>query len=636
MTIKKLAPRMPRSIQQWELADGTFGIQQIRQDGVQAQIPGSKLLIFVNEREGDNWWGTSFLRAPYKHWYYKNNFYKIDGMAFERQGMGVPVMKMPDNYTQSDERKAAQLMRNLRANEEAHVIIPQGYEFSFADMSSSTTRDPEKSINHHNKEILISVLAQFLELGQSSNGGSKALSENHSDIFLKGLESIANTIKNEINTNLIKELVDMNFDNVTIYPKLDYSGITTVDVAALGTAYSQLVTAGAINPTDEDQQYLRAAMGLPARSQEDIDEQKEQDEANKEKIQTDLENKKKETIIPNQDETDDGVDAKKKEDENKAKEKIKQEAHEHRQHTRTFDDGSGYKTWRPLTFAEKKVKFEKLETTIDDLEASFTKDAIEALNKSKDAFMKKLHKALDAGDAKTVTELEIAFAAEYKSLIKKTMKDAYEHGKNSVASEMDIPVPPTTASSAASIDLMADTIANKAASDVSANAKMATANSMKPNISALQAAGAIDAAIETAITKTVETTAGLIVGQAMNIGRNDVFQRNTNMIHALQRSEILDSETCSFCLSMDGLIVEPTDVWASYDIFHGNCRGIWVEILKDEEDPPEVTGVPDSLGDYYGGQPNSLLQPPKPILIEGSPAKAEVDRRAEEKKNKNK
>ncbi|HQU08207.1 MAG: hypothetical protein B7X04_04335 [Parcubacteria group bacterium 21-54-25] len=72
VTLKKLAPRLPKSILMWELTDQTFGIQQIRQDGVLAQIPGSKLLIFVNEREGDNWWGTSILRGAYQHWYHKS------------------------------------------------------------------------------------------------------------------------------------------------------------------------------------------------------------------------------------------------------------------------------------------------------------------------------------------------------------------------------------------------------------------------------------------------------------------------------------------------------------------------------------------------------------------------------------
>ena len=66
------------------------------------------------------------------------------------------------------------------------------------------------------------------------------------------------------------------------------------------------------------------------------------------------------------------------------------------------------------------------------------------------------------------------------------------------------------------------------------------------------------------------------------------------MIYALQRSEILDAMTCSFCLSMDGLIVEPTDTWASYDVFIATVVDMGRDI-KDEENPPEITGVPMTL-----------------------------------------
>jgi len=627
VVLNKLAPRLPKSIMQWELTDGTFGIQQIRQDGITAQIPGSKLLVFVNEREGDNWWGTSMLRAAYKHWYYKNNFYKIDGMAFERQGMGVPLMKMPVGYTESDEAKAVTAMRNLRANEDAYLIIPQGYEAEFMKMDGKGSRDPEKSISHHNKEILLSVLAQFLELGQSSSGGgSRALSEDHSDIFLKALEAIANNLISEINNNLIPELVDMNFNDVTVYPKLDFSGITKVDVAGLGTAYAQLVTAGAITPTNEDEQYLRAAMGLPARSQEDVDEAESAEEM--------IDGIDNDDVDIDDEETD--ASKKKKDDAEAKKDITKKKAHEHLKLVRKYDDGQGFKSWRPLTFAEKKVSFSNIEETINQLESEFAKEATVAMNKAKDNFMKKLHKAMDAGDTKAIAELEILFVNEYKGIVKDAMKKAYEYGKNNVATEMGVTVPPSMATTNASIDLLADTIANKAASDVESQAKISTANALKNNITNLQAAGLIDSALESAITKTVNSTAGLIIGQGVNMGRNDVFVRNRGLIYALQRSEILDAMTCSFCLSMDGLIVEPTDAWASYDVFHSNCRGIWVEILKDEENPPAITGVPADLGDYYGGQPNSLIQPPNPIIIDSSPAKKEVERRAEAKKKKKK
>lgn len=629
VTLKKLAPRMPTSIQKWELSDRTFGIQQIRQDGVMAEIPGSKLLIFINDREGDNYWGNSALRAAYKHWYFKDNFYKIDAIAFERQGLGVPKIKMPIGYTESDERKAVQAMANLRANENAYLVLPNGYEAEFMNMGSSTTRDPEKSINHHNKEILQSVLAQFLELGQTSSGGSRALSQDHSDLFLKAVESIANNIVAEVNKKLIPELVDLNFSDVTVYPVMDYSGITKVDMEAVANAYGALVTAGALKPTVDDQQYFRAMLGLPAISQQQIDEQDPSSEDLKDGVDVDAE--AEDDTMPDENKVvDNATDKSKKPDPTKKDNKKVDEAsknkkevasvHTHHKLKRTFDDGKGFKSWRPLTFAEQKVSFSNIENTMNSLEDTFTSAAKDLLKGAKDGFMSKLQTLLENGDTKGIQDLEIKFIADYKSLLKDTMRKAYEYGKNNVSTEIGVSVPPNSADSLANIDLMADTIANKTASDIETRAKLATANARKSDVSTIQSAGTIDAAIDDVIDSSVINTRGVIVSQSINNGRNDVFQRNEDMIYALQRSEVLDDTTCNFCLSMDGRVIDMGDDWANTETFHSNCRGMWVAILKDEQDPPEIGGIPQNVGDYYGGEPNSLVQPRSPITLPGTMA----------------
>lgn len=644
ITIKKLAPRLPRSIQSWELADGTFGIQQIRQDGILAQIPGSKLLIMVNEREGDNWWGRSMIRAAYKHWYYKDNFYKIDAIAFERQGLGVPYVKMPVGYTANDEKKAVTLAQNMRANESAYAIIPNPYEVGFLDMGSKTTRDPEKSINHHNKEILQSVLAQFLELGATRSGsGSRALSEDHSDLFLKAEEAIANTLTSVFNKDLIKELVDLNFNDVTVYPVLDYSGITKVDVAALGTAYAGLVTAGAINPTDGDEQYLRAAMGLPPRSQDDIDKAANDEPTSEEQSDhVDIEDDGEPAPAgPAKDgKVDDAAaatkDKKQTKDQNKKTDKaVKKKpatAHEHRILKRKFDDGAGFMSWRPLLFAEGKVNWENTQKTMDAMEETFSKDAKKLLNDAKDVFLKSLLPIVESGDTKAISDLEVDFVAAYTQLIKQSMKNAYEFGKNTAASEMGVHPPATDPETIMNADLLAQTIAEKTAADIETKAKLSSANALKTDQPLMESIGQIDTALQDVIDKAVDYTATTMIGQAMNTGRNDVFQKNIGMIYALQRSEILDKVTCNFCLSMDGIVISPDDSWASTDLYHTNCRGIWVEILNEEQNPPEITGVPKEISDYYGGQTNELIQPKKPITKEGTLADKYVKQKEAAKK----
>jgi hypothetical protein len=59
-------------------------------------------------------------------------------------------------------------------------------------------------------------------------------------------------------------------------------------------------------------------------------------------------------------------------------------------------------------------------------------------------------------------------------------------------------------------------------------------------------------------------------------------------------------------------------------IFHSNCRGILVAILKDEEELPKIAGIPQSLRDRFGDAVNDLL-PRKPITRKGTPARVEAD-----------
>src|SRR5215210_6391716 len=214
----KLAARLPRSIQKWAIADDKPGITQQRSNGATVEIPLEKLIVIVNEKEGDNWWGSSILRAAYKHWFMKNTMYKIDAIASERQGLGVPYVKLPENYTETDRSKAEEILKNLRANQQAFIIEPFDYTVGFKDMMAKSTRDLSPMIDHHNREIMKSVLAQFLELGATQGSGSRALSEDHSDMFLQSLETVAQGVADTINKDAIKELVDLNFNDVTTYP----------------------------------------------------------------------------------------------------------------------------------------------------------------------------------------------------------------------------------------------------------------------------------------------------------------------------------------------------------------------------------------------------------------------------------
>lgn len=610
MVFSKLAVRLPRSIQQWELTDGTFGIQQIRQDGQVAQIPGDKLVIFVNELEGSNWWGTSMLRACYRNWEMKKYLYKIEAASHERQGLGVPYAKMPPGAGENQEKKAAKILRNLRAHEKAFVTYPNNWEVGFLDMGSKSIRDQQPAIAHHNREIVKAGLAQFLDLG-SQKTGSHALSSDQSSLFLKSLEAVANIITSTVNKQMIKQLVDFNYNGVVNYPAIDFAKIDPVEVDKISKAYLDLVQANGINPTKNDENYLRALLGLP---EYDPDDEKE---TNNEDLETHLDydpddeggeatkvNDVQNDVVPpgkGEDDTTGDMPPKKK-----AKQPAK------------MSEPGKFKPWRKLTFAEQKVNFQLIQTTLDKLEGDFKSTAGKELNAERDRFMAQASRAIQDEDQIGLKALEVQFTNDYKRILLAYMGEAYNFGKNSAAREIGIMPPIKDPEINQNLDLIAESAAKKTAADVEARAKLAIANASSRGVSKAQTIGMADKAMESTIDQSIETAGNTLISGSMNIGRNSIFADNPQNIYALQRSEILDSKTCNFCISMDGRIIEKDDDLAGQTIFHTNCRGIWVAILNDEENKPDISGVPQSIRNHFGGNINELIQPKNPIVKKDS------------------
>lgn len=275
--LKKLATRKQTSIYRWQQDDGTAGIQQIlpqpavegvNKDSNVTSIPAEKLLIFSFRREGDNYAGTSVLRSAYKSFYIKDSLYKFDSVRHERQSVGIPVIYLPDNATPEDKAEAFQIVTNIRSTEQSGIVMPgpksAGWEFEFADTKASQSTNLFESIKHHNREIAKNILAQFLELGDTQSG-SKALSEDQSDLFLLSLGAVAKQIADTINRFIIPELVNYNFDNVTNFPKLKFEKLGSVDYQKIATILSTLAGSEILKPDEDLEDYVRELLDLPAR-----------------------------------------------------------------------------------------------------------------------------------------------------------------------------------------------------------------------------------------------------------------------------------------------------------------------------------------------------------------------------------
>lgn len=270
ITLHKLAARPPRTIWQW-FTDEDGALISIKQLAVKAgtyqflDVPSSKLVRFTYQQEGDNFTGISMLRSAYPHWLIKKQLYLIDAIRATRFGVGIPRAKLKAGYKPTTEDRAAiaLMLQGLSSHQHAYLIEPEQMEVDIL-MPQGVRGGAElmSSINHQNEQITRNILAQFLDMGGKSQGGSRALGASAMDFFLNAIESIANQLCDVINKQVIKDLVDMNFA-VPKYPIVRPVGIHETDVKDLAAAAQSLAGAGLLTPDRKTENTFRTLLNLP-------------------------------------------------------------------------------------------------------------------------------------------------------------------------------------------------------------------------------------------------------------------------------------------------------------------------------------------------------------------------------------
>jgi hypothetical protein len=266
--LKSLEPRLPYTIYRWEpetCKDGSIRIKGVTQQdyyGKQHFIPTEKILLFTNDREGDNWEGVSIFRSVFKDWKIKNQIEKVGALAIDRGGLGVPILNAPEGIKKgSDEWTAAErLVSGYYASERTGAVLPFGYKFEIVSAMGKGV-DPMPLIKHHSEEISKSVLAMFINLG-TSNTGSRSLGDSFIDFFMDAEQSYADYIAQEMSRNVIKELVDYNWV-VKKYPVLRAEKMKDVDAMVI----NEFKKSGLITADIEVENYLRKMVGMPEKKE---------------------------------------------------------------------------------------------------------------------------------------------------------------------------------------------------------------------------------------------------------------------------------------------------------------------------------------------------------------------------------
>jgi hypothetical protein len=283
--IRKLAIRSQTTVQEWEFdEDGNIlGLwQQAPPSYKRVFIPMEKAILFRTEITKNNPEGRSLLRNCWRPYYFKKNIEEIEGIGVERDLAGLPVMEVPARIMAGNatpDEKATfvacqQVVQQIRRDEVEGLVVPSsvdstgqpsGYKLSLLTSGGRRSFDTNAIIDRYDKRISMTVMADFILMGQS-DVGSFALSSDKTKLFSYALVSILDIIEAALNKGMVTPLLKLNsFGKLTKPPKLKHGDIEIPDLGILGAFITACSGAGLIYPDVDLEAYVRKLASFPQR-----------------------------------------------------------------------------------------------------------------------------------------------------------------------------------------------------------------------------------------------------------------------------------------------------------------------------------------------------------------------------------
>jgi hypothetical protein len=271
-----LDPRGQETLDHWTLDNEGNVTEMIQCDpmtGRYCTIPAWKMVHSTWRSRKRNPEGQSPLGDLYQSWFYKKNHSVLEGILVERSSAGLPVLKLPYGATKDDAAQAATLVKNLRVDENAGVVLPpprikdspQMWDLSLLQ-GTQAPYDIGVIISRYQKEILLRFFAQFLALGMDK-AGTQALVKGSHDFFSLALKSIQQELLDTWNQQLVPFLINQNNmrEGLSGYPLITWNDPGKFDVQALSMLMKELVGANVLTPEENLEDFIRDAAGLPER-----------------------------------------------------------------------------------------------------------------------------------------------------------------------------------------------------------------------------------------------------------------------------------------------------------------------------------------------------------------------------------
>lgn len=255
------------------------GIVQWQRTGELRPLRTDKFIRFTYQKEFDNFYGQSDLRAAYRFWFLKINFFRYWGMYLERFGVPLALGKSVNaTLNDADQTKFRKIVANLQAGMAA--VLPPDLEIEFKEAARTDRGTFVQAIDACDIRIARAILMPtLLGLSAGQNKGSLARSQTEADTFDMILGADSRAVEDCINEQLVRPLVEMNFGMVKEIPRFKFNPMREEDKNTFVVSWSDAVSKQAVKSTIETEKHVRQLLGFPEMTPEEETEIKDAKEA---------------------------------------------------------------------------------------------------------------------------------------------------------------------------------------------------------------------------------------------------------------------------------------------------------------------------------------------------------------------
>ena len=287
---RKMPIRAQETLHRWvfdETGDVRAMVQLAPPSYKQTVLPIERSLLFRAGHHKGSPEGRSMLRNAYRPWYYKKRLEEFEAIGIERDLVGLPVVKVPASWLKAapGTPQAKQvdafkkMVRGLRRGEQEGVVFPNSFDeetrqplFSLELLAGSSRQvQVRPTIEAYSTEILMTVLADFIKLGQAGTSGTYNMHVDKTGIFKASLNGIAQMIADVFNRHAIPRLFAVNGWKPAELPTIQPSDVDAPNLTELAAFLTQTANLGFVwGPDAELEKYLRQAANLPILGETDM------------------------------------------------------------------------------------------------------------------------------------------------------------------------------------------------------------------------------------------------------------------------------------------------------------------------------------------------------------------------------